>query len=64
MGASRPSFGVAKPMKGGPGAKASDADAEVSGGDQFPPIEALADVGTEAWAIGVVEPGRGVRFEP
>jgi phosphoribosylformylglycinamidine cyclo-ligase len=27
-------------------------------------IEALADVGTEAWAIGVVEPGRGVRFEP
>jgi phosphoribosylformylglycinamidine cyclo-ligase len=27
-------------------------------------IEALADAGTDAWAIGVVEPGRGVRFEP
>ena len=32
-GGQRPSFGVAKPMKGGPGAAASD------GGDQFPPIE-------------------------
>src|SRR6185312_7937471 len=36
MGGSRPSFGVAKPMKGGPaGASASQ------GGDQFPPIEEL-----------------------
>ena len=31
----RPSFGVAKPMKGGPGG------ASVAGGDQFPPIDEL-----------------------
>src|SRR5687768_7091899 len=42
MGASRPSFGVAKPMKGGTGAKTSDGDAEVPGGDQFPPLESLS----------------------
>ncbi len=41
MGASRPSFGVAKPMKSGPGAKAADEDVEVPGGDQFPPLESL-----------------------
>jgi pilus assembly protein CpaF len=33
----RPSFGVAKPMKGSPGA----ASAAPEGGDQFPPIEEL-----------------------
>ena len=32
MGASRPSFGVAKPMKSGPGAKAADEEVEVPGG--------------------------------
>src|SRR5579872_919861 len=36
MGGSRPSFGVAKPMKGGPAGAAS-----VPGGDQFPPIDDL-----------------------
>jgi pilus assembly protein CpaF len=34
-GGSRPNFGVAKPMKGGPGASAP------AGGDQFPPIDEL-----------------------
>ncbi|HET7576429.1 MAG TPA: CpaF family protein [Sphingomicrobium sp.] len=38
---SRPSFGVAKPMKGAPGAAAvTPADPEL-GGDQFPPIDEL-----------------------
>ena len=37
-GGSRPSFGVAKPMKSGPG---SSAPAE--GGEQFPPVEELAE---------------------
>ena len=32
-GGQRPSFGVAKPMKGGPSVAAPE------GGDQFPPIE-------------------------
>ncbi|MDQ3479108.1 MAG: CpaF family protein, partial [Pseudomonadota bacterium] len=36
-GAQRPNFGVAKPMKSGPGAKSSDEAA-----DQFPPIDELA----------------------
>jgi len=35
-GGGRPSFGVAKPMKGGPGG------GSVGGGDQFPPLEELA----------------------
>jgi pilus assembly protein CpaF len=35
-GGSRPNFGVAKPMKGGPGSSAP------AGGDQFPPIDELA----------------------
>jgi pilus assembly protein CpaF len=34
-GGSRPNFGVAKPMKGGPGTSAP------AGGDQFPPIDEL-----------------------
>jgi pilus assembly protein CpaF len=38
-GGSRPSFGVAKPMKGGPGGSAVSAAPE--GGDQFPPIDDL-----------------------
>ena len=37
-GGSRPSFGVAKPMKSGPGSSVPD-----EGGDQFPPVEALAE---------------------
>ncbi len=38
MGGGRPSFGVAKPMKGGAG---SGSAAQISGGDQFPPIDEL-----------------------
>jgi pilus assembly protein CpaF len=48
----RPSFGVAKPMKGGPGGKPSP-DSE--GGDQFPPVEDLAPAGAE----GTVPPVPG-----
>ncbi|HEY7960053.1 MAG TPA: ATPase, T2SS/T4P/T4SS family, partial [Sphingomicrobium sp.] len=41
-GGSRPSFGVAKPMKGGPGGGASSNPANApEGGDQFPPIDEL-----------------------
>src|SRR3954471_22598388 len=36
MSGSRPNFGVAKPMKGG-----GSAGSDVSGGDQFPPIDEL-----------------------
>src|SRR5690348_12808943 len=39
-GGGRPSFGVAKPMKGAPGAGAATSTA-LSGGDQFPPIDEL-----------------------
>src|SRR4051794_1469498 len=35
-GGSRPNFGVAKPMKGGPAGSAA-----VAGGEQFPPIDEL-----------------------
>jgi pilus assembly protein CpaF len=42
MGGGRPSFGVAKPMKGSGGGKGSSpAAAEPEGGDQFPPLEDL-----------------------
>ncbi len=37
-GGSRPSFGVARPMKSGPGGSSASA-----GGDQFPPIPDLTD---------------------
>ena len=37
----RPSFGVAKPMKGGPGGAPAT---EPEGGEQFPPVEELEDV--------------------
>jgi len=37
-GGSRPSFGVAKPMKSGPGASVP-----AEGGEQFPPVEDLAE---------------------
>lgn len=37
-GGSRPNFGVAKPMKGGP---AGGAGAPLAGGEQFPPIDEL-----------------------
>jgi pilus assembly protein CpaF len=40
-GGGRPSFGVAKPMKGGPGAAASNPAEPPAGGDQFPPIDEL-----------------------
>ncbi|MDQ3139907.1 MAG: CpaF family protein, partial [Pseudomonadota bacterium] len=43
-GGARPSFGVAKPMKGG-GAVAKPAEPE--GGDQFPPIDSLPVEGEE-----------------
>src|SRR3954454_17244849 len=39
-GGSRPSFGVAKPMKGGPGVPVG-AGEEPEGGEQFPPIDEL-----------------------
>src|SRR5204863_9949499 len=38
-GGGRPSFGVAKPMKGGPGSGA--ATGTPGGGNQFPPLEEL-----------------------
>src|SRR4029079_17043900 len=38
-GGGRPSFGVAKPMKGGPGGSSAPAP---DGGDQFPPLDELA----------------------
>src|SRR5687768_9208756 len=41
IGASRPNFGVAKPMKGGPAAAAAGQDDEAAGGEQFPPLESL-----------------------
>ena len=44
-GAQRPSFGVAKPMKAGPGAPAED-----EGGEQFPPVEELVDTPTATTA--------------
>src|SRR5689334_7663016 len=40
-GGGRPSFGVAKPMKGGPGSKTPAISAEPEGGDQFPPLDDL-----------------------
>ena len=40
-GGGRPSFGVAKPMKGGPGAAAVQPSSPPEGGDQFPPIDEL-----------------------
>ena len=39
----RPQFGVARPMKSGPGSSGSKAPEELPGGDQFPPIDELAD---------------------
>ena len=42
-GGQRPQFGVARPMKSGPGSSGSKAPVDVSGGDQFPPIDDLAD---------------------
>ena len=40
IGAARPSFGVAKPMKGGSGGPVSPSTPE-PGGDQFPPLDDL-----------------------
>jgi pilus assembly protein CpaF len=40
-GGGRPSFGVAKPMKGGSGAASAD---QIPGGDQFPPIDELTSI--------------------
>jgi pilus assembly protein CpaF len=39
-GGGRPSFGVAKPMKGSPGGS-SQTSAPIAGGDQFPPLDDL-----------------------
>src|SRR3954471_14876440 len=41
MSGSRPNFGVAKPMKGGPGAAAVNPSDLEPGGDQFPPLDEL-----------------------
>ncbi len=38
---SRPNFGVAKPMKGGPGGAPVQPSSPPAGGDQFPPIDDL-----------------------
>jgi pilus assembly protein CpaF len=46
-GGGRPSFGVAKPMKGGPSAAPLD-PASPPGGDQFPPIDELNAPGAPA----------------
>ena len=40
-GGGRPSFGVAKPMKGGPGVASVQPSSPPEGGDQFPPIDEL-----------------------
>ncbi|HYX46047.1 MAG TPA: CpaF family protein [Sphingomicrobium sp.] len=42
IGGGRPSFGTAKPMKGGPGGAPIMPSSEPEGGDQFPPIDELA----------------------
>jgi pilus assembly protein CpaF len=41
MSGGRPNFGVAKPMKGGPGAAAVSPSDPEPGGDQFPPLDEL-----------------------
>ncbi len=41
MGGGRPSFGVAKPMKGSPGGKQQAIPSEPDGGEQFPPLDEL-----------------------
>src|SRR5687767_14342665 len=48
----RPSFGVARPMKGGAPVPASP-PADISGGEQFPPIESLPE------EISALEPAPG-----
>src|SRR5574338_98553 len=40
-GGGRPSFGVAKPMKGSPSSKAQALPEQPEGGDQFPPLDEL-----------------------
>jgi pilus assembly protein CpaF len=42
IGAARPSFGVAKPMKGGPSTGRDKPTEQPDGGEQFPPLEELA----------------------
>ena len=57
---SRPSFGVAKPMRGGAGPGPSQGAAKMPGepgGEQFPPIP--ADVGENAAANGAAAPAAG-----
>ena len=41
MSGGRPNFGVAKPMKGSPGAAAANPSDLEEGGDQFPPLDEL-----------------------
>ena len=53
VGGGRPSFGVAKPMKGGP----APAGVPESGGEQFPPIEELNAVAEATEADLATEPG-------
>src|SRR5688572_5317448 len=40
-GSQRPQFGVARPMKSGPGAAAAKKAEDEAGGEQFPPVEDL-----------------------
>ena len=40
-GNQRPQFGVARPMKSGPGAASAKTPVDIDGGDQFPPIDEL-----------------------
>ena len=48
----RPSFGTARPMKGGTGGAAAAASPFPEGGDQFPPIEDLTPAAEDAPAVG------------
>ncbi|MEO5773894.1 MAG: CpaF family protein [Sphingomicrobium sp.] len=50
-GGGRPNFGVAKPMKGGPGVGLSPVGAE--GGEQFPPLEQLDTAEASAGPAGL-----------
>jgi pilus assembly protein CpaF len=56
VGGGRPSFGVAKPMKGGGGSAPVKSTAPLEGGEQFPPIDELtppmdAPVSSEGGAV-------------
>jgi hypothetical protein len=57
-GNQRPQFGVARPMKSGPGAASAKTPVDIDGGDQFPPIDEL-DESPEAVAPEAPSGGGG-----